>query len=69
MSASKTIRVSEEHRELLHELKDVGDSYDDVIGELLEARQAIERRDLAERMRKVDEMDSDEFVPLDAGAE
>lgn len=69
MPASKTIRVSEEHREQLHSLKDVGDSYDDVIGDLLELRQTIERRDLAERMREADDMESDEFVPLDAGAE
>lgn len=62
MSADKRIRVSEERREQLHELKDVGESYDDVLEQLI---QEHNRKQLAERMREVDEMDSDEFVPLD----
>jgi predicted CopG family antitoxin len=61
MSADKKIRVSEDSRKQLHDLKEPGDSYDDVIQELVwEHNQA----ELAERMRETDEMDSDEFVPL-----
>lgn len=61
MSADKRIRVSEERREQLHDMKDVGESYDEVLEELI---QEHNRKELAERMREVDEMDSDEFVPL-----
>ncbi|UPM44851.1 antitoxin VapB family protein [Halocatena salina] len=61
MSADKRIRVSEERREQLHELKGVGESYDEVIEQLI---QEHNRKRLAEKMREVDEMDSDEFVPL-----
>lgn len=62
MSADKRIRVSEERREQLHELKGVGESYDDVLEQLI---QEHNRKRLAEKMREVDEMDRDEFVPLD----
>ncbi|MFC6965061.1 hypothetical protein ACFQL7_28005 [Halocatena marina] len=62
MSADKRIRVSEERRAQLHELKEVGESYDDVLAQLI---QEHNRKELAERMREVDEMDSDELVPLD----
>lgn len=61
MSADKRIRVSEERREQLHEMKDVGESYDEVLEQLI---QEHNRKRLAEKMREVDEMDSDEFVPL-----
>lgn len=61
MSADKRIRVSEERREQLHELKDLGESYDDVLEQLI---QEHNRKRLAEKMRDVDEMDRDEFVPL-----
>ncbi len=66
MSADKRIRVSEERREQLHELKGVGESYDDVLAQLI---QEHNRMRLAEKMREVDEMDSDEFVPLNADKE
>lgn len=62
MSAEKRIRVSEERREQLHEMKGVGESYDDVLAELIREHN---RRELAERMREVDEMDADEMVRLD----
>ena len=61
MSADKRIRVSEERREQLHDMKDVGESYDEVLEQLI---QEHNRKRLAEKMREVDEMDSDEFVPL-----
>ncbi len=66
MSADKRIRVSEERREQLHELKGVGESYDDVLAQLI---QEHNRKQLAEKMREVDEMDRDEFVPLNADKE
>lgn len=66
MSADKRIRVSEERREQLHELKGVGESYDDVLAQLI---QEHNRKQLAEKMREVDEMDSDEFVPLNDDTE
>ncbi len=61
MSADKRIRVSEERREQLHDLKGVGESYDEVLKQLI---QEHNRKQLAEKMRKVDDMDHDEFVPL-----
>lgn len=61
MSADKRIRVSEERREQLHDMKDVGESYDEVLEQLI---QEHNRKQLAEKMREVDEMESDEFVPL-----
>lgn len=61
MSADKRIWVSEERREQLHELKDVGESYDDVLEQFV---QEHNRKRLAEKMCDVDEMDRDEFVPL-----
>jgi predicted CopG family antitoxin len=67
MSAEKTIRISEENREELHELKGVGDSYDDVIAHLLEEYRAQNRKELAERMRETERMDTDELVRLDEG--
>lgn len=62
MSAEKRIRVSEERREQLHEMKRVGESYDDVLAELIREHN---RRELADRMREVDEMDADEMVRLE----
>lgn len=67
MSAEKTIRVSEDHRKTLHDLKDVGESYDDVIGDLIEAYQEQNRRELADRMRETEAMDANDLVPLDSG--
>ena len=67
MSAEKTIRISEGNREELHELKDVGDSYDDVITRLLEEYRAQNRENLAEKMRETERMDTDELVRLDEG--
>ncbi|MCX2819752.1 hypothetical protein EGH25_10370 [Haladaptatus sp. F3-133] len=66
MSAEKTIRISEENREELHELKEVGDSYDDVIAELLDEHRKRNREKLAEKMRETERMDSDDLVRLDA---
>ena len=66
MSAEKTIRISEQNRKELHELKDVGDSYDDIITELLDEYRKQNREKLAEKMRETERMDSEDLVSLDA---
>lgn len=65
MAANKRIRISEEHREGLHHLKDVGESYDDVIGELLELYQKQNRAELFDRIRENEERAPEGFTPLD----
>ena len=43
----------------------MGESYDDVITELIRERRMRNREELADRMRETEEMDSDDLVPLD----
>jgi predicted CopG family antitoxin len=57
--ANKRIPVREETFEELGELKGAGETWDDVMQDLIEARQMQNRRELLERT------DDDEFVPLD----
>lgn len=57
--ADKRIPVREETFEQLGALKGAGETWDDVMQELIEARQKANRRELLERT------DDDEFVPLD----
>ncbi|MFB6178270.1 MAG: antitoxin VapB family protein [Halorientalis sp.] len=57
--ADKRIPVREETFEKLGDLKGAGDTWDDVMQELIEARQKQNRRELLERT------EDDEFVPLD----
>jgi predicted CopG family antitoxin len=57
--ANKRIPVREETFEKLGDLKGAGDTWDDVMQELIETRQKQNRRDLLERT------DDDDFVPLD----
>jgi len=57
--ADKRIPVREETFEQLGEYKGAGETWDDVMQELIEARQAENRRELLERT------DGDEYVPLD----
>lgn len=60
MSASKRIPVSEEHWEELGDLKGAGQSWDDVIGDL------VEHYKRARLFREVHEArESDEFRSLD----
>lgn len=59
MSADKKIRVSEESREELHNLKEPGESYDEVIQELVEEHK---KRQLFEMVEEKKERD--DFVPL-----
>ena len=62
MSAEKQIRVSEEMRDELHGMKEVGDSYDDVLRNLV---QEHNRRELADRMAETERMDADDLVALE----
>jgi predicted CopG family antitoxin len=60
--AEKRIPVTEERWKELNELKEAGQTYDDLLEELL---QEHNRRQLAERTRTVREADSEELTPLD----
>lgn len=65
MPADKRIRISEQHREELHALKDVGRSYDDVIGELIEVRQRANRQDFFDRIAANEERAPEGFTPVE----
>mgnify|MGYP000093604519 CR=1 FL=1 len=60
--ADKRIPVTEERWTELNELKKAGQTYDDLLEELIQEHQ---RRQLAERTRNVREADSEELTPLD----
>ena len=59
--ADKRIPVTEERWAELNELKKAGQTYDDLLEELIQEHQ---RRQLAERTRNVREADSEELTPL-----
>ena len=61
-NASKRIPVTEERWKELNELKEAGETYDDLLGELIQEHQ---RRRLAERAKEVREADSEELTSLD----
>jgi predicted CopG family antitoxin len=61
-NASKRIPVTEERWKELNELKGAGETYDDLLGELIREHQ---RRQLAERATEVREADTDELTALD----
>lgn len=61
MSADKRIPVSEETRKELHDLKEPGETYDDLLTDLAQQRR---RQDLADRFREMDES-REEFVALE----
>lgn len=61
-NATKRIPVTEERWRELNELKDAGETYDDLLAELIQEHQ---RRQLATRAREVREADSEELTPLD----
>jgi predicted CopG family antitoxin len=61
MSADKRIPVSEETRKELHNLKEPGQTYDDLLVELAQQRR---RKELAERFREMDE-NREDFVALE----
>jgi predicted CopG family antitoxin len=61
-NASKRIPVTEERWKELNELKEAGETYDDLLGTLIREHQ---RRRLAERAKEVREADSEELTSLD----
>jgi predicted CopG family antitoxin len=61
-NASKRIPVTEERWKELNELKGAGETYDDLLGDLIQEHQ---RRRLAERAKEVREADSEELTSLD----
>lgn len=61
-NASKRIPVTEERWKELNELKEAGETYDDLLAELIREHQ---RRQLAERAKEVREIESEELTPLD----
>jgi predicted CopG family antitoxin len=61
MSADKRIPVTEETRKELHELKEPGQTYDNLLKELAQQRR---RRDLEQRFQKLEETDRAELTPL-----
>jgi predicted CopG family antitoxin len=61
-NANKRIPVTEERWKELNELKGAGETYDDLLRELIQEHQ---RRRLVERATKVREADADELTSLD----
>jgi predicted CopG family antitoxin len=61
-NANKRIPVTEERWKQLNELKEAGETYDDLLGELIREHQ---RRELAERATDVRGADSDDLTSLD----
>jgi predicted CopG family antitoxin len=62
MSADKRIPVTEETRKELHELKEPGQTYDDLLKELAQQRR---RRELEQRFQELEEADRDDLTPLE----
>ncbi|WP_049907435.1 hypothetical protein [Haloferax elongans] len=62
MSADKRIPVTEETRKELHELKEPGQTYDDLLKELAQQRR---RDDLEMRFRELEDADADELTSLE----
>lgn len=62
MSADKRIPVTEETRKELHELKEPGETYDELLRELAQHRR---REDLKERLQELEDADSDDLTPLE----
>jgi len=60
--ANKRIPVTEDRWRELNELKGAGETYDELLAELIQEHQ---RHQLAERAREVREADSEELTPLD----
>jgi len=60
--ANKRIPVTEERWKELNDLKKAGQTYDELVEELI---QNYNRRQLAERAREVREADEEELTPID----
>ena len=61
MSADKRLPVTEETRKELHELKEPGQTYDELLQDLAQQRR---RQDLEKRFQDLEEADADELTPL-----
>lgn len=62
MSADKRIPVTEATRKELHDLKEPGQTYDDLLQELAQQRR---RADLEQRFQNLEDADRDELTALD----
>lgn len=62
MAATKRIPVTEERWSELNDLKEAGQTYDELLKELIQQRN---QRQLAERVRSVREVDEEELTSLD----
>lgn len=62
MPADKRIPVTEETRKELHELKEPGETYDDLLRGLAQKRR---REKLEDRVQELEDADSDELTSLD----
>jgi len=61
MSADKRLPVTEETRKELHDLKEPGQTYDDLLKEMAQQRR---RQDLEQRFQQLEDADRDELTPL-----
>jgi predicted CopG family antitoxin len=61
MSAGKHIPVTEETRKELHQLKEPGQTYDDLLQELAQQRR---RQNLEQRFQDLEDADRDELTSL-----
>ena len=62
MSANKRIPVTEQRWEELHDLKEAGQTWDDLLGELAQEHR---QRQLAARVHQVEGADEEELTSLD----
>ncbi len=60
--ANKRIPVTEDRWRELNDIKQAGQTYDELLKELIQERN---RRQLAERARRVEEADRQDLTPLD----
>jgi len=63
-NADKRIQVTESTRDELHALKESGQTYEELLGELTQQRR---RNDLEQRFQTLDAADADELTPLEDG--
>lgn len=62
MPADKRIPLTEETRKALHELKETGETYDDLLRDLARQRR---REELEDGFQRLEETNSDELTSLD----
>jgi len=62
MSADKRIPVTEDTRKELHDLKEPGQTYDELLQELVQQRR---QQDLERRFQELEGADRDDLTPLD----